>query len=51
MVKCPKCGYNLDVYFKKWKMYSPLTRTYVAILQYICPKCGHKFRKAKKIRV
>jgi DNA-directed RNA polymerase subunit RPC12/RpoP len=50
MAKCPRCGYEVEVYMKSWTI-KPKTRRNapaLTITQWVCPKCGRKFRTYEK---
>jgi DNA-directed RNA polymerase subunit M/transcription elongation factor TFIIS len=50
MAKCPNCGTDVAVPVKSWKV-KPGTRKgpELQVKLFACPKCGKKFREAKKV--
>jgi DNA-directed RNA polymerase subunit RPC12/RpoP len=52
MAKCPNCGYEVEVYMKSWTI-KPKTRKgnppTLTITQWVCPKCGRKFRTYERV--
>ncbi len=47
MVKCPKCGGEVEKPVKVWKL-APKGRKPVIIGLFKCPQCGAYFRKGVK---
>jgi predicted RNA-binding Zn-ribbon protein involved in translation (DUF1610 family) len=51
MARCVKCGYNVEVPQKSWEI-KPKTKPKaprLKVSQFICPKCGTKFRTYQKL--
>jgi DNA-directed RNA polymerase subunit RPC12/RpoP len=51
MVRCTNCGYDIPIARKEWimKPKSKANAPAIKTSQYICPRCGKKFRVYVKI--